>query len=97
MSYETLLSLGAEPVAGRVYLKHIEVGRFVDGQFLMAPEGEEAIARAKPEEPQQIAPAPEPAPAPAPAKPRASKAARVVEPAPTPEPDVIAGLDNLLN
>lgn len=51
---EQLLALGAEMVAGSVWLNRKEVGRFAHGQFMLYPEGEAALAAAKPEEPQQL-------------------------------------------
>lgn len=44
MSLERLTQLGAEVVGGIAYLHKKEVGRWVEGTFILFPEGAEAIA-----------------------------------------------------
>lgn len=78
-----LLALGAEVVAGTMYLNRKEVGKFAHGQFTLYPEGEAALEAARPEEPQQL---PEDRPAP---KARAKTKAPAI--------DVTADLGDLLN
>lgn len=84
MSAEKLFALGAEPVAGTVYLNHKEVGKFTSQGFVLLPAGEAALAEAAVED------APPPAP-----KSKAAKAAKAAEPPPA--IDEAAELDALLN
>lgn len=57
---DQLLALGAQMVAGSVFLDRKEVGKFAQGQFMLYPEGEAALAAAKPEEPPQLPEEPKP-------------------------------------
>ena len=46
MSYEKLLALGAQPVAGRMFHVHTEVGQFHAGELVVNAEGEAMLAAA---------------------------------------------------
>jgi hypothetical protein len=85
MSFDKLHALGAQSVAGRVFLNHVEVGRWADGQFLIYPEGEEAIAAAE-------APAAEEVPA---EQPKPRRAARAKAEAPAEQPTTVPPADDL--
>ena len=44
MSHERLMEMGGEPVGSEIFIKHVAMGKFVNGGFSLYPAGETLLA-----------------------------------------------------